>query len=336
MARDSLTIEAQLGQRTAELEAALRENESLRRSLRESEEKFHRLVERSLVGISLSDGHRFIYVNPKFAEITGYSVDELLHMGPLDILAKGDHSQASEMLLRGLAGEIISNFSTIINILRKDGTMVIGELTGGPSVDVDGKPALIAMIEDITGKVRADDKIKMLNYRLWEQAVRDPLTDLFNRRYFEESLARELIHAQRQGQTVGLVMGDLDHFKSVNDTCGHQAGDQVLRAFAGLMKQYSRGSDIPCRYGGEEFLLLLPGITEEKALERAELLRTRIAAIPVECHGQTLYVSASFGVAVFPQHANDTDTLISVVDKAMYQAKAAGRNRVCCVDISAE
>ena len=336
MDRDEMTVEEQLRQRTAELEAALRENERISSALRESEQKFHRLVERSLVGISLSDGHRFVYVNPKFAEITGYSVDELLHMGPLDILAESDRSQAEDMLLRGLNDEFAGNFSTVINIQRKDGTVALGELTGGPSVDVDGKPAVIAMIEDITDKIRADDKIRLLNGRLWEQAVRDPLTDLFNRRYFEESLAREIHNAKRHGQTLGLVMGDLDHFKNVNDSCGHQAGDKVLRAFADLMRQYSRGSDVPCRYGGEEFLLLLPGINEDKARERAELLRSRISAVPVECQGKVLHVSASFGVAVFPWHAKDTDSLIAVVDRAMYQAKAAGRNRVCCAGVAAD
>jgi len=329
MVSDLSYVQEQLRQRAAELETALRENDRISRALHESEEKFNRLVEQSLVGISLSDGQQFIYVNPKFAKITGYSVDELLHMGPLDIMPEADRSSAAEMIRRGMTRQIAKNFSMIINILRKDGKVIVGELTGGPPVDVDGKPALIALLEDITDKVRADNKIKILNNRLREQAIRDPLTNLFNRRYLEESLVRELIHAQRQGQTVGLVMGDLDHFKAINDTYGHQAGDQVLRAFADLMRKYSRGSDVPCRYGGEEFLLLLPGISQEKACERAELLRTRLAAEPIAFDGKTLPVSASFGVAAFPKHAKDADKLISAVDKAMYQAKSAGRNRVC-------
>jgi diguanylate cyclase (GGDEF)-like protein/PAS domain S-box-containing protein len=336
MVPDTSTVQEQLRQRTAELEAALHENERISRALREAEGKFHRLVEQSLVGISLSNGRRFIYVNHKFAEITGYSVDELLVMGPLDILTEADRPQAAEMLRQGMTGEISTNFSMIINVLKKDGTTVIGELTGGPPVDVDGEPALIAMLVDITDRVHADNKIKLLNNRLREQAIRDPLTNLFNRRYLEESLARELIHAERHGQTVGLVMGDLDHFKAVNDTHGHQAGDKVLRVFADLLRKYSRGSDIPCRYGGEEFLLLLPGINGDKALERAELLRAWIAATPIEFDGKTLHISASFGVAVFPEHARDADKLITAVDKAMYRAKAAGRNCVRGVSISTQ
>lgn len=329
MISDMNSVQEQLRQRTAELEAALREKDRISRALHESEEKFNRLVEQSLVGISLSDGQQFIYVNPKFAKITGYSVEELLHMGPLDILTEDGRTSAADMIRRGMGRQIAKNFSIIVNILRKDGKVVIAELTGGPPVDVDGKPALIALLEDITDKVRADNKIKILNSRLREQAIRDPLTNLFNRRYLEESLVRELIRAERQGQTVGLVMGDLDHFKAVNDTYGHQAGDQVLRAFANLMIKFSRGSDIPCRYGGEEFLLLLPGISEEKACERAELLRTQLAAEPVVFNGKSLRISASFGVAAFPTHATDADKLVSAVDKAMYQAKSAGRNRVC-------
>jgi diguanylate cyclase (GGDEF)-like protein/PAS domain S-box-containing protein len=329
LASDMSSVQEQLRQRTAELETALRENDRISRALHESEEKFNRLVEQSLVGISLSDGQQFIYVNAKFAKITGYSVDELLRMGPLDIMTEADRTSAADMIRRGMTRQIAKNFSMIINILRKDGKVVIGELTGGPPVDVGGKQALIALLEDITDKVRADNKIKILNSRLREQAIRDPLTNLFNRRYLEESLVRELIHAERQGQTVGLVMGDLDHFKAVNDTFGHQAGDQVLREFANLMMRFSRGSDIPCRYGGEEFLLLLPGISEEKACERAELLRAQLAAEPVAFDGKALRISASFGVAAFPKHARDADKLIAAVDKAMYQAKSAGRNRVC-------
>jgi diguanylate cyclase (GGDEF)-like protein/PAS domain S-box-containing protein len=329
LVQTALQLVDELRQRTTELvESTLRENRKISRALHESEEKFHRLIEQSLVGISLSDLERFSYVNPKFAEITGYSVDELLRMGPMDITPEANRPEATQMMRQGLAGEFDTNFTAVINVRRKDGTIVIAELTGGPPVDVDGRPELIAMIVDITEKVRAENEIKVLNEKLHELAIRDGLTSLFNRRYLEESLARELIRAERDGSPVSLVMGDLDHFKAVNDTYGHQFGDRVLQAFGGLIRQYSRGSDIPCRYGGEEFMMVLPNMSGEKARERAEYLRTLIADTPVSIDDVSVSISASFGVAVFPEHAHDVDKLIAAVDRALYRAKQAGRNRV--------
>ncbi|HXH65147.1 MAG TPA: sensor domain-containing diguanylate cyclase, partial [Mariprofundaceae bacterium] len=329
LVQTALQLVDELRQRTAELvESTLNENRKISRALHESEEKFHRLIEQSLVGISLSDMQRFNYVNPKFAEITGYSADELMRMGPLDITPEAEIPRASEMMRQGLAGRFDSNFTAVIHVRRKDGVTVIAELTGGPPVDVDGKPALIAMIVDITDKVRAENEIKILNAQLREQAIRDSLTSLFNRRYLEESLARELIRARREGKPVSLVMGDLDYFKAVNDSYGHQFGDKVLQAFGEMIRQYSRGSDIPCRYGGEEFLMVMPNMSGEKALDRAELLRAMIAGTPIEIDGVSVPISASFGVAVFPEHAGDADKLIAAADRALYQAKESGRNRV--------
>lgn len=123
-------------------------------------------------------------------------------------------------------------------------------------------------------------------------------------------------------------MADLDHFKAVNDNHGHLAGDEVLRVFCALLKRHARGSDIYCRYGGEEFLLVLPGMTEDSAVERAERLRAAMAATPVGYGAFLIPVSASFGVATFPRDGRGGDELIAAADGALYAAKAAGRNRV--------
>jgi diguanylate cyclase (GGDEF)-like protein len=123
-------------------------------------------------------------------------------------------------------------------------------------------------------------------------------------------------------------MGDLDHFKAVNDSAGHLAGDEVLRVFGDLLKHNARASDIICRYGGEEFLLVLPGMTEEGAVERAEQLRREMAATPVNHDGSQIRVTVSFGVATFPIHGRTTDELIAAADSALYSAKIDGRNRV--------
>ena len=154
------------------------------------------------------------------------------------------------------------------------------------------------------------------------------MTGLYNRRYLEESLDRELIRAKREGHCVSLVMADLDHFKAVNDRYGHLAGDEALRLFSTLMMKNSRGSDINCRYGGEEFLMVLPNMDEKTALNRAEQLRRAIADTPAKYGAIDIPITASFGVAVFPQHGQNGDELIGSADKALYVAKKAGRNQV--------
>ncbi len=308
---------------------ALRDNEYISRALQASEEKFRCLIEQSLIGISLTDGQRFTYVNLKYAEITGYSIDELLCMGQPDVVPQGERAKAAEMIRRGLNGEFDGNFSMTIHVMRKNGAMVIAELTGGPPMEVEGSPELILMLVDITERVRAEDEIKLLNMQLREQAIRDPLTDLFNRRYLEETLVRELTRAERQKHQVSLVMGDLDRFKHVNDTHGHQFGDKVLQVFGSLIRRHCRRSDVPCRYGGEEFLLVLPDMGQQMAYERAELLRRMIDDKPVMVGNTAVTISVSFGVSTYPVHARDADGLIAAADQSLYRAKAAGRNRVC-------
>jgi diguanylate cyclase (GGDEF)-like protein len=123
-------------------------------------------------------------------------------------------------------------------------------------------------------------------------------------------------------------MGDLDHFKLINDVYGHLGGDEVLRTFGALLKRQVRGSDIYCRYGGEEFLLVLPQTSTENAVKRAEQLRSAMAAAPVPYGGSAIAVNASFGVATFPRNGRTGDELIAAADSALYEAKAAGRNRI--------
>lgn len=164
--------------------------------------------------------------------------------------------------------------------------------------------------------------------RLRDEATRDALTGLYNRRYLEETLGRELILAERHGYPVSVIMSDLDYFKTVNDHYGHLGGDEVLRAFGKLMQRHARGSDTYCRYGGEEFLLVLPQMTKGGAVERAEQLRSAVTAAPIPYGTALIAVTASFGVATFPSDGRTSDELIAVADSALYAAKAAGRNRV--------
>ncbi len=168
-----------------------------------------------------------------------------------------------------------------------------------------------------------------LQESLRDQAIRDPLTGLFNRRYMEESLERELRRAQRRRMALGVIMIDIDHFKRFNDTFGHAAGDTLLRAIGALLQQHTRGEDISCRYGGEEFALILLEATADDTEQRALLLRAEAARLHVEYGHQPLgNITISAGIAVFPDHGFTVDALFKAADAALYRAKAGGRDRV--------
>ena len=169
-----------------------------------------------------------------------------------------------------------------------------------------------------------------LRESLKNQSICDALTGLFNRRYMEESLEREFSRANRNKTSVAIVMMDLDHFKRFNDTFGHQAGDALLRSFGDLLKRSTRGQDIACRYGGEEFALVLSESSLAGAMQRAEIFRRQVKQLSVEYAGQLLgAVSISMGVAVFPEHGMTMGDVIRAADQALYVAKREGRDRVC-------
>lgn len=168
-----------------------------------------------------------------------------------------------------------------------------------------------------------------LRETLQHQSIRDPLTSLFNRRYLEESLHQEIQRAQRHNHPIGVIMLDIDYFKTVNDTYGHDAGDLALQAVGKILRERVRGSDIACRYGGEEMTLILPESTLAVTEMRAEAIRLEIERLRVNYQGITMKpFTTSLGVACFPNHGATTSALIKAADAALYQAKAKGRNRV--------
>ncbi len=168
-----------------------------------------------------------------------------------------------------------------------------------------------------------------LRERLRLQSIREPLTGLFNRRYLEESAARELARCARRGLPLSLMMLDIDHFKAFNDVHGHAGGDALLARFGKLLAEHSRGEDIACRYGGEEFTLILPEAPPESALQRAEGIRAAVEAMRVRHMDRELpQVTVSIGVAAFPGDGDSPEALLHAADEALYRAKHAGRNRV--------
>jgi len=183
--------------------------------------------------------------------------------------------------------------------------------------------------------------LALANLRLREtlkyQSVRDPLTNLFNRRHMEATLEREIHRARRNRKQVPLLMMDLDHFKQFNDSFGHEGGDILLREFGSLITSQIRASDVACRYGGEEFVVILVDAALEGACRRADVLRQQVQHLKIQQRGQTLrQVTVSIGVAAFPDHGNSGVEILHAADLALYAAKAHGRNRIVVAEASTD
>jgi diguanylate cyclase (GGDEF)-like protein len=163
---------------------------------------------------------------------------------------------------------------------------------------------------------------------LQEQAIRDPLTGVFNRRFFAEALDKEVARAAREGNPFSVVILDLDWFKKFNDTYGHKCGDVMLQSFVNFLVKNTRGGDIVCRYGGEEFVILMPHTKPETAFERADAWRALYQSMPTDYLGQSLTATFSAGVAGYPAHGRDGEAILIVADQALYRSKENGRNRV--------
>jgi diguanylate cyclase (GGDEF)-like protein len=177
------------------------------------------------------------------------------------------------------------------------------------------------------------EEIQILQNQLREESIRDPLTGLYNRRYLEDALEREFARAQREKYQVGIIMLDIDHFKKVNDSYGHIVGDVVLQKLAKVLMTSFRLEDIICRFGGEEFLIVMPATSAITAIERVEDFRKVLEKTVIDGIGNPIQITVSAGVAVFPDNGSTMDDMIHTADQAMYKAKAAGRNQVVAVTV---
>ena len=167
-----------------------------------------------------------------------------------------------------------------------------------------------------------------LRITLRNQSIRDTLTGLFNRRYLEETVDRELNRMERGSSSLAVFMIDVDHFKYYNDTFGHDGGDVVLKSLGQLLNNFVRKADLACRYGGEEFVIILPDITLKDALKRSYELHESVAQLNLNHHKNALdSITISIGISMYPEHGNTLAELILTADKALYDAKHQGRNQ---------
>lgn len=306
--------------------------------LRESDRKFRTIAETTPVALLITrpgDG-RILYANQTAADLGGLPIEELIDSDVTRFYPDPAERQRFLEELR-TTGSVRNQ---IVEFVREDGTSLMTQRSATLG-SLDDQPALFVAIADLRERKRLEtdlkesnamlqaqlDEIHRLQADLREQAVRDGLTNLFNRRYLDETLERELARAKREGYPLSLVMIDIDHFKKLNDTYGHQAGDKVLRELAALLWGDVRAEDVPCRYGGEEFIVLLPRMPLDIALERAEEWRRTLQATRVPFGDFQLETTISCGVAAYPDHARTADDLLRCCDEALYDAKHGGRNR---------
>lgn len=212
--------------------------------------------------------------------------------------------------------------------------MAYGEILGLLHIRQVGLRDLSEEGQQIAEAVAEQTALALANGRMRQvletQSIKDPLTGLYNRRFLDETLKRELARSERNASCLSVIMLDLDNFKHLNDSYGHPAGDAVLRAVSVLILQSLRSSDIACRFGGEELIVILPECPSEGAVSRAEAMRSALEGMTLTDHGQTFTVTASFGVASTETSGIDQGSLLKAADSALYAAKRSGKNRVEC------
>ena len=287
-------------------------------ALKEAETKFRSLVEESLVGVYIVQDGLFRYVNPKMAQIFGYAASELVdRKGPVHLVLPEDWPTVEENLRRKLVGELPSINYQFRGVTRSHAAIDL-EVFGNQTV-YQGKPAVIGTLLDVTARTLADEQIHQLAYY-------DPLTKLPNRRLLLDRLNQGLAQAKRGGRLLALMFLDLDNFKLINDTLGHDAGDELLKIVAHRLVGCVREADTVCRQGGDEFIVVLTEIAHPHDVTRVEDKILQAIREPIELLGNVLHISTSLGVAVYPSDGADSvDDLMKKADMGMYQMKKQKR-----------
>ena len=326
-----------------EIQDELSERKRAEAALADSQERLQAIFDNAGAGIGVTwENTKLIFVNDRWTEMFGFTSQELSGKTIWELCPPEDNQTLRENF-KSMAANRLESFQIENRFLNKNGSTFWGTLSAKALHREDGSlENIIIIISDITllktteaELIQANqllvsqlEEIAILRDRLREQAIRDPLTNLYNRRFMEETLTLEIHRARRSNSTVSLVMMDIDHFKSVNDQFGHRAGDFVLELLGQMLLANTRKSDVACRYGGEEFLIVLPGSSLQDAARRAEQFRANFEAIRISGKDTVTNATMSIGVACFPDHGEDGEQVLNRADEALYQAKAAGRNCV--------
>jgi len=293
-------------------------------------------------GVVVLDNHeRIVMANAAFAEKLDQSSDSLMGRKASELNWTLPNSNAAVEDYPWLTAMREGQPSTGVPLALQNGEKAerIFMVNGAPILDGAGKnKGALATFDDVTNVEKKNSQLqKMLNMlnksrkRIYRQkqkleilATQDPLTQCLNRRVFFKSFEAEISRARRHGHSLSCVMTDIDHFKSINDNHGHLTGDEVLKAVSQTLRSLARKSDLVCRYGGEEFCILLPHISADNAVKAAD--RFRLAIESIDCSG--IRVTASFGTSTLEPGIEEPEKMVDRADRALYQAKEGGRNRV--------
>lgn len=301
-------------------------------SLKDSELRYRRLFESAQDGILILDAETGMItdVNPYLINMLGYSYDELVEKKLWEVGAFKD-IEVSREAFEALQKNKYIRYENL-PLRAKSGKLVQVEFVSNVYL-VSNQKVIQCNIRDITERVEAQAALREREALLLELSVRDHLTGLFNRRYLEETLERELRRASRRHQPLGVIMLDIDEFKHFNDTYGHAAGDVILHELGKLVIDHTRGEDIPSRYGGDEFMIILPDASREVTCMRAELIQDHTRNYQIQFDGNILEViTISFGIAIFPEHGSTSADILRAADAALYRAKREGRDRIVVAD----
>jgi diguanylate cyclase (GGDEF)-like protein/PAS domain S-box-containing protein len=305
------------------------ERKRAEQALRRSEERFRRIVENAPFGIRVTDANdSVVFANRRFEDLVHYSSEKLAAQEQWEERAYPDPAYRAELAAQHArdiqqirSGELVRAPVREVHVTCGDGMVRDIEVV----IAVEDE-LVYTVFNDVTERNRAEQALRDV---LQAETLHDPLTTLFNRRYLDQALEREFARAARSGNPVSVVMADIDHFKLVNDNFGHDCGDVVLQTIARQFNSHIRKGDTACRYGGEEFTLLLPDASLESACERADRMREAIRELSMSCNGRPIgRVSISIGVAVFPRHGDTPAKVLKAADEALLRAKKAGRDRV--------
>ncbi len=316
--------------------------------LRSSEEHFRMLAENMADIVWRADAQlRFTYINSADERVRGFSREEVVGTLIQDNFTPQGKAMLAEKLRERRELEISADKGLALKydlpMLHKNGGEVWVEISSVPIYGSDGSiNGYQGIGRDVSGRRQHEATLLQSQQQLENQlqvvaeeksvfqelAMLDPLTGLYNRRHFDATLPRELAHAERDGQPLAVIMLDLDHFKTVNDQYGHVAGDEVLKAMAALLKNGARQNDLICRYGGEEFVAILPNMSAKQAYERVESWRKQLETRQIVSRGYQISITLSAGITVFPDHGGTQELLLARADEMLYQSKSEGRNRI--------
>ncbi|WP_188205559.1 EAL domain-containing protein [Alkalibacillus aidingensis] len=284
--------------------------------LEKTQQKFNSIYQNTLDAIiEINHKGQYTHVNEVAEMITGYRKEELTQLGIKELIAPQDVDQALEAFNHVLSGEAQR---VEVSMIRKDGEQASVYVNAIPVYEEDGEVNVISFIQDITEKRRAENEIRELAYK-------DSLTKLPNRSLFSIKLNEAMNRAKENKESLAVLFIDFDNFKTVNDTLGHEFGDEILKTLVEMMKESLRKEDVLSRQGGDEFLILVEGVNEHAINQICERIIDKFSQ-PIELKGHEVFITPSIGICVYPEYDVNSSTLIKNADIAMYLAKERGRN----------